>query len=922
MLDPVTNFAITTITSLPSPVDSGTTFNVNSSDVSKFPDPGVDGAFNVVIKPAGSTPATTENAEIVRVISISTNTLTVEREQEGSSARDIEIGDEVYISPTKKVIDDIDTELELNEEHRSNTSNPHEVSEVDILPDQTGNAGKTLITDGANTSWESVGSGNMSTSIYDTDEDGVVDNSEALEGQNGTYYLNRENHTGTQLASTISDFDAEVDNNTSVASNTSHTSDTDNPHEVTAAQVGADPIGTDNSTDVTLIGTPDYITISGQEITRNAIDLTADVTGVLPDANIANDITLTNITQVTDRSHTDLSDVGSNTHPQIDTHIANTSNPHTVTATQVGKDTAQWNADKIQGVTVDDTDIANGKVLAYNSTSGNLEYESGAGGTTDADAVHVNVAAEISGITEKVTPASADLLIIEDSADSNNKKKVQIGNLPSSGGGSGDVVGPASATDNALARFDTTTGKLIQNSKITADDNGYMTLGDGSSNSIGITLNGTGAGAGIDPVITTNADNELVIYSEKSVIEADGSNTDPSFKVEQYVSPSLTNTVELTGNLIKANNINESILDSGVTIESVLIKDGLVDGVDVSTLGTGTGDVVGPASAVDDNIATFDTTTGKLIQDSGSSIANVLDRTNHTGTQVASTISDFAEATSDQIGAMVTGNTETNITITYQDADNTLDFVVLNSSATAKGVVELATTTETTTGTDATRAVTPDGLHNMTSVSGAGWVLDEDNMASDSAIKLATQQSIKAYLDAHSELINNPHSVTAAQAGAVALTGNETIAGIKTFSSFAITPSSTPTTDYQVANKKYVDDNIGGGGSGLTWSEVTGTSQSASVSYGYIVNNVSQVTVTLPSTASVGDQVRVVGKGAGGWKLAQNSGQTVYFGNSSTTTGTGGYLESSDSHDSIELVCITADDDWSVISSVGNMGVV
>jgi len=38
----------------------------------------------------------------------------------------------------------------------------------------------------------------------------------------------------------------------------------------------------------------------------------------------------------------------------------------------------------------------------------------------------------------------------------------------------GDVVGPASATDNALARYDTTTGKLIQNSTVTLDDNGNM----------------------------------------------------------------------------------------------------------------------------------------------------------------------------------------------------------------------------------------------------------------------------------------------------------------------------------------------------------------------------------------------------------------------------------------------------------------
>ena len=38
----------------------------------------------------------------------------------------------------------------------------------------------------------------------------------------------------------------------------------------------------------------------------------------------------------------------------------------------------------------------------------------------------------------------------------------------------GDVVGPGSSTDNALARFDGTTGKLIQNGVITEDDTGNL----------------------------------------------------------------------------------------------------------------------------------------------------------------------------------------------------------------------------------------------------------------------------------------------------------------------------------------------------------------------------------------------------------------------------------------------------------------
>jgi hypothetical protein len=39
----------------------------------------------------------------------------------------------------------------------------------------------------------------------------------------------------------------------------------------------------------------------------------------------------------------------------------------------------------------------------------------------------------------------------------------------------GDVVGPASATDNAIARYDSTTGKLLQNSVVTVGDTGATT---------------------------------------------------------------------------------------------------------------------------------------------------------------------------------------------------------------------------------------------------------------------------------------------------------------------------------------------------------------------------------------------------------------------------------------------------------------
>lgn len=54
-----------------------------------------------------------------------------------------------------------------------------------------------------------------------------------------------------------------------------------------------------------------------------------------------------------------------------------------------------------------------------------------------------------------------------------NLGAVQV--LATKAGASGDVVGPASSTDNALVRFDTTTGKLVQNSAAILDDSGNLT---------------------------------------------------------------------------------------------------------------------------------------------------------------------------------------------------------------------------------------------------------------------------------------------------------------------------------------------------------------------------------------------------------------------------------------------------------------
>ena len=86
--------------------------------------------------------------------------------------------------------------------------------------------------------------------------------------------------------------------------------------------------------------------------------------------------------------------------------------------------------------------------------------------------------------------------------------------------------------------------------------------------------------------------------------------------------------------------------------------------------------------------------------------------------------------------------------------------------------------------------------------------------------------------------------------------------------------------DYLDGNSASAFATVGHSHGGLvSISEVTGTSQSASVNAGYVCNNASRVTVTLPSTAAVGDTIKIIGKGAGGWKVAQNASQYIQFAN-------------------------------------------
>jgi hypothetical protein len=111
-------------------------------------------------------------------------------------------------------------------------------------------------------------------------------------------------------------------------------------------------------------------------------------------------------------------------------------------------------------------------------------------------------------------------------------------------------------------------------------------------------------------------------------------------------------------------------------------------------------------------------------------------------------------------------------------------------------------------------------------------------------------------------------------------------------------------------------------GSG-NWTVVTGTSATMVSGGGYISNNGSLVSLTLPATSSVGDSLFIAGLGAGGWSILQGASQIIHIGSVASTAGAGGSVSSTNRYDSVELVCAIANTTWlSLGGPQGNITIV
>lgn len=163
------------------------------------------------------------------------------------------------------------------------------------------------------------------------------------------------------------------------------------------------------------------------------------------------------------------------------------------------------------------------------------------------------------------------------------------------GGGSGDVVGPGSSTDNAITRFDGVTGLLIQNSTATLDDSGVVSVS--GANVSGLTASSavaTDASKNLVSVANTGTGDNVLATSPTLITPALGTptalvGTNISGTAAAFTASNVTTNANLTGGVTSVGNAATVVTNANLT--GVITSSGNATAI-ASQTGTGTTFVV------------------------------------------------------------------------------------------------------------------------------------------------------------------------------------------------------------------------------------------------------------------------------------------------------------------------------------------
>jgi hypothetical protein len=294
--------------------------------------------------------------------------------------------------------------------------------------------------------------------------------------------------------------------------------------------LGVDPPGTDNSTDVTLAGTYDYITIVGQTITRNQVDYTTDISNTPTIPSALNDLTGTsdNITEGTTNKFLTTAE---------ETKLGFVSVTQAVDLDTMESNIATNNA-KVSNVTTDLTTTHAASTVTVNSSDGtdatiNGATTSLAGVMTGTDKTKLDGIETSADVTDATNVTSS--LVAATSISSGDKTTIQtnIGVDPAGTDNSTDATVGSTASDvlkvaagQVLGGFDAGADKLVfwddSEGKLT-----YATIGTNLTMT-STTLSASGGGGSANMVQDFSAPTSTGEFQDGARLVADAYGTAPS----------------------------------------------------------------------------------------------------------------------------------------------------------------------------------------------------------------------------------------------------------------------------------------------------------------------------------------------------------------------------------------------------------
>lgn len=110
-MDAHKNFSYSTVATAPSPATTGTSLVFAAGGGALMPAP----PFNMTVWPVSVQPLSS-NAEIIRVTTIATDTATIVRQREGTTARTIVVGDQIAATITQKTLNDVEGKRTISDD--------------------------------------------------------------------------------------------------------------------------------------------------------------------------------------------------------------------------------------------------------------------------------------------------------------------------------------------------------------------------------------------------------------------------------------------------------------------------------------------------------------------------------------------------------------------------------------------------------------------------------------------------------------------------------------------------------------------------------------------------------------------------------------------------------------------------------------